>query len=179
MKRSILDLSIVLIIAGCQTKNSKLSADHSMTQETIAPVNALTVSELLRVAEENVGKEVVLTGTVTHTCKHSGKRCFVTDSTGTQSIRVEATGQINGFNRELAGSDITVNGVLREKRLDESFLSEWESKNLAEQEKAEEESGHCSAELDNFREMREWMKANNKDYYSVFYVDGTTYDLVE
>ena len=35
------------------------------------------MEDILKDAEKNVDKEVVLKGFITHTCKHSGRRCFV------------------------------------------------------------------------------------------------------
>ena len=32
---------------------------------------------------------------------------------------------------------------------------------------------------ENINEMREWMKAHNKDYYSIYYMDGERYEVIE
>ncbi|MDR0687615.1 MAG: hypothetical protein LBF55_02885, partial [Prevotellaceae bacterium] len=62
------------------------------------------VDSLLTAADSLVGKTVSLRGYVTHTCKHSGKRCFLVGESQTATIRVEAKEGIGGFNRELVGS---------------------------------------------------------------------------
>lgn len=51
---------------------------------------------------------------------------------------------------------------------------------LMEKQGKEEGNGEtCDAEMNNIQNMRAWMKANNKDYYSIYYVDGTDYEVVE
>ena len=45
--------------------------------------------------------------------------------------------------------------------------------------KAEGNGETCDAEMNNIQSMREWMKTNNKDYYSIYYIDGTEYEVAE
>ena len=37
----------------------------------------------------------------------------------------------------------------------------------------------CDAETANITAMRQWMKEHNKDFYSIYYIDGTNYEVVE
>ena len=37
----------------------------------------------------------------------------------------------------------------------------------------------CDAETANIANMRKWMKDNQKDFYSIYYIDGTNYEVVE
>ncbi len=49
-------------------------------------------------------------------------------------------------------------------------------------EKAVEEDGSaesCQAEMTNIAEMRSWMKENGKDYYSIYFLNGTSYEMVD
>ena len=61
-----------------------------------------------------VDKEVVVKGTVSHVCKHSGARCFLMGSTEDISIRVEAGEEIGSFMQEQLGSELEIVGILRE-----------------------------------------------------------------
>lgn len=139
---------------------------------------ASTIGEIMENAEKLIGKEVVFVGMVKHVCAHSGRRAILLDETGKLSLRVEAKGEINGFNRELSGEDIRVKGILKEKRLSPEFLNNWEAKVKARQD-AEEGGKHCGAEMNNIAQMRDWMKKNNKEFYSIYYVDGMSYEIVE
>jgi hypothetical protein len=160
--------------------NSTKSDSNKKTNEvaviTQAKTQTLNIEGVMKVAADKVGQEIKFKGVVNHVCAHSGKRCILKNAEGNLSLRVEATGDIEGFNKEIAGNDLLVTGILREKRLATSEIDEMET-NVKGQ--SEEGGKHCSSELKNIKEMRAWMKANNKDYYAIYYVDGTSYEIVE
>ena len=158
--------------AGQTQKNQ----DDKQSVETI--VVAFDADSIYDIAEAYLDKEITVKGYVTHTCKHSGKRCFLTGEGQKQSIRVEAKGEIGGFNRELEGTQLQVNGILRERRLTQVEIADIEK---STNEKLIQEDGSaetCAAELANINEMKEWMKAQGKDYYSIYYIDGLNYEEV-
>lgn len=138
---------------------------------------ASTIGEIMKNAESLIDKEVVFIGMVQHVCAHSGRRAILLDETGKLSLRVEAKGEINGFNRELSGMDIRVKGILKE-RLTSEFIDNWEAKVKAKQD-AEEGGKHCASEMTNISQMRNWMKENGKEFYSIYYVDGLSYEIVD
>lgn len=140
--------------------------------------SALTIEQIMQTAADNVGKEVYFKGTVNHVCAHSGKRCILKTTDGKLSIRVEATGKLEGFTKELAGNDLLITGTLREKRLDTDYIDKWEE-DVKTKQVDEKDGEHCSSEMANIKEMRDWMKENNKNYYAIYYVDGTAYEIVE
>ena len=172
-------LALVLVFMSCNSTQSG-SKKQNAEQQVISQVKSATLSidQLMTVAADKVGKEVCFKGLVNHVCAHSGKRCILKNAEGNLSIRVEATGDLEGFNKEIAGNDLVVTGILREKRLATSEIDEWEMQ-VKEKSKSEEGGKHCSSEMANIKEMRDWMKANNKDYYAIYYVDGTDYEVVE
>lgn len=133
---------------------------------------------LYAVAESLIDEPVAVRGYVTHTCKHSGKRCFLTGEGQQYSIRVEAKGEIGSFDKELEGSQLEVNGILRERRLTEVEIAEMEGNVNERLEKEEASAESCEAELANINEMKEWMKTQGKDYYSIYYIDGVNYEKV-
>jgi hypothetical protein len=172
MKKILFIVGIVVAFTACKTTNEEA------TENQIAESKFLELSEFMKIASDSLDKEVMIKGTVSHICSHSGRRCFIVDSTGEISVRVEAKGEINGFNRELSGMDIEITGIVREKRLYTDYLDEWEAKVIAKEKDIEEGGEQCSAELQNIQEMRDWMKEHNKDYYQVIYVDGMDYNVI-
>jgi len=172
-------IAICLLCLSCKLKPKETKKDNiEENQLAQSEQSVVTIDQLMLNAEQSVGKEVHFNGLVNHICAHSGKRCILKNSTGELSIRVEATGDLEGFDKEMAGHDIKVTGVLREKRLDEASIDEWEIEVKAKH--ASEEGGeHCSSEMANIKEMRDWMKNNNKNYYAIYYVDGNSYEVVE
>lgn len=172
-------LALCLSIMSCNFTQSK-SETKKNEPATISQAKAATlnINQVMEVAADKVGQEITFKGTVNHVCAHSGKRCILKNADGNLSLRVEATGELEGFNKEIAGNDLLVKGILREKRLATSEIDEWETEVKAKHQ--DEEGGkHCSSEMANIKEMRDWMKANNKDYYAIYYVDGTSYEVVE
>lgn len=174
-KRFLLLLMAATLIFACNSapKKAKVETDKTETvvkvKENIV-VNS-NVNKVLASASENVNKEIVLFGKVKHVCQHSGKRCFIEDKDG-NSIKIEASGELKGFNKEIMGMNIKVKGILKEQR-----ISEEEINKIAAAQKAEKEEGHCGTESDNILKMREWMKANSKDYFAFYYVEGTEYEI--
>ncbi len=173
MRKSILLFALVALLSACGGTSSKTE-----TTEEKPEVQYLKVGELMEFAMDSVEKKVLVTGTVTHICTHSGRRCFIIDSVGNQSIRVEAGGEINGFNRELSGMDINVKGIIKEKRLTTEYINDWEAKVKAKEGDIENKGETCSAEMTNINQMRDWMKEHNKDYYSIIYLEGLEYEVV-
>lgn len=174
-------LAVMVLALGLSAcgNSSKKQAETAQDSTTVSVASAMNVEDVLAKAEENVGKEITVKGLVSHTCKHSGRRCFIVGADGKTSIRVEAKGDIGGFNRELIGSDIVVKGVLRENKLSKEYIDQMEKE--VNDKKAQETGAaeSCESEMNNIKAMREWMKANNKDAYSIYYVDGMSYEVAE
>ena len=163
MKRNTFIFILVCIatlsIVGCKNANKKTQQES--TPEISAADKALDVNALMQVAEQQVNDTIVLKGIVKHTCSHSGRRCFMADTTGKLTIRVEAGGNIQAFNKELVNSEIVVTGVLQEEA------------------KGDKDADHCNSEKNSIQQMREWMKNHNKDFYSIYYVNGIDYEIVK
>lgn len=173
-------LAVVFSLTSCgnSKKQSESSSAAEQVSQKVDVEHAMYVEDILKNAEKEVGKEVNLRGFVTHTCKHSGRRCFVMGRDQKTSMRVEAKGNIGRFSRELVGSELIIKGILRENKLTEEYIDQAEEE-LKEQQGKGEDSETCQTELNNLTSMREWMKANHKNYYSIYYLEGTDYEVVE
>ena len=141
---------------------------------------AFGLDNLLAVAEEEVENTITVVGYVTHTCKHSGQRCFIVGESQEASLRVEIDpeGEIEIFTPELIGSKLAITGVLKEQHLPGEYIDEMESSAL----QSLEEGGSpevCATELSNVSDMRQWMKDRGKDYYVVYYMDGLKYEVLD
>ena len=181
MKRNTFIFILVCIatlsIVGCKNANKKTQQEN--TPEVSAADKTLDVNALLQVAEQQVNDTIVLKGIVKHTCSHSGRRCFMADTTGKLTIRVEAGGNIQAFNKELVNSEIVVTGVLQEQRLSQEYIDNWEKEVAEEEAKGDKDADHCNSEKNSIQQMREWMKNHNKDFYSIYYVNGIDYEIVK
>ncbi|MCC8020041.1 MAG: hypothetical protein LIO85_09765 [Rikenellaceae bacterium] len=180
MKKLFLFAAAAVMLASCggNARNSNAAADGASAAELAAAGTVYTIDDLMPVAGELVGQDVTVRGYVTHTCKHSGKRCFIVGEDQNLSFRVEAKGNIGGFNRELVGSELAITGKLHERRLSEEYLDQLE-KDLSEKALAEDGSAEtCEAEIANIEGMKQWMQENGKDYYAIYYMDGEDYEIL-
>ena len=122
-----------------------------------------------------------------HVCKHGGKRIFV----GEERIKVLASDKVGSFDTALEGSDVHVEGILREERVDEAYLLEWEgelegSGEVQEKEVAHKgEPGHENAEetedpnaaaKDRIAGFRQQIAESDKDYVSLYTVEVLSVD---
>lgn len=183
MKKLLFFAVAICLLSACgnnpkrNSNNSGANSVEAATRSENTP--SYKLDDLLKSAEGNIGKQVTVVGYITHTCKHSGKRCFIVGDSQKTSMRVEAKGDIGGFNRELIGSQVAITGTMRENRLSQEYLDQME-KDVNAKASQEPAAGEvCDAELANIAEMKAWMRENGKDYYSVYYMDGQTYDIVE
>ncbi len=190
MKKYLIIILGIILAVACNSKKGEQKAEKETVYE---------VGQFLNVAADNVDKAVTVAGNVTHTCKHSGRRCFIVGEDPNVSIRVEAKGDFGGFKSELIGSKIIVagkgdfggfkseligskiivEGIAKERRLSKEYIDQMEEKIKEKQLKEDGSAESCQAEMNNINKMREWMKANNKDYYSIFYIDGESYKVTE
>ncbi|MFV0505825.1 MAG: hypothetical protein ACK5L5_03810 [Bacteroidales bacterium] len=182
MRRNLLVIACIAAIAlySCENKSGSQKEDSKQeTSQQSTSVQTFKVDDLMEEAPMFIDKEIKLVGDVTHTCKHSGKRCFLEGEKESYTVRVEAGGDIGGFNRELVGNTICVDGVLKERRLTKEYIDQWEEKVKEKEQKEDGSAESCQAEMSNIDKMRQWMADNDKEYYSIFYVDGKSYDIVD
>ncbi len=166
--------ALLITIAAC-------NGNKPAQQETVVTQvseKSIKVDDILTIAETQIDKEIIVEGHVTHTCKHSGKRCFLVGDNESFSIRIEAGGEIKGFNRELVGNTIRVKGTLKERRLSEEYINQMEEEVKAKAVKEDGSAETCQAELSNISEMRQWMTDHGKNYYSIYFINGISYELV-
>jgi hypothetical protein len=122
MTTRILSLSILLVLAVSCGQQSNKTTDLSELQ-----VSEVTVEALLADASPFVEQPVSVKGTVVHVCRHGGQRLFVIGEDGENRFRITVGENISEFDVELEGSQIEVNGIVKELIIDETYLAEWEA----------------------------------------------------
>ena len=177
MKQLFLLAALPFLLCAC-FGNSNNKAKQAKAASEEVQLAAVGFDDLLPIIDTKVDDTVTVTGYVTHTCKHSGRRCFIVGESQETSFRVEAKGEIGGFNRELVGSKLAINGIIKEYRLSKEAIAEREKKANQKKENAEDEES-CESELKNVEGMRKWMKEHNKNYYAIYYMDGLSFEVLE
>ena len=138
------------------------------------------LDNLLAVAEQQVDQTVTVSGIVTHTCKHSGKKCFIVGESQVTSLLVfvDAEGEIDTFTPDLIGSKIAITGVIKEEQTSQEEIDEMEKNvKIAEEGGAAPEA--CATELASIKDMRQWMKDHGKDHYVSYYMEGLKYKVLD
>lgn len=167
-----------------------------------------TVEQALAQIQDLVDSSITIEGTVVHVCKEGGGKMFLVGEDQDSKIKIEASDEVTMFEVELEGSDVIVQGVVVELRIDEAYLLEWEAEIKAEiaadtlkadtlnevaadavveetvAEEAEEEHVH-DAELhhgdpfEKIKELRKELEASEKGYLSFYSIKCTKVTVKE
>lgn len=184
-------VALTLFGTSCGSKQQKAS-ETTATEQTAS--SALEIDSLLANAESLAGKEVTIEGVCTHTCKHGAKKIFLMGSDDTQTIRVEA-GTLGAFDARCVNSIVRVTGTLKEQRIDEAYLQNWEAqlKAQAAEKHGTGEAG-CSTEkkargetantpedrIADFRaKIADCKEKSGKDYLSFYFMEAASYEVQE
>lgn len=139
-------------------------------------------------AAKYVDTAVVIEGTVFHTCREGGKRMFLAD--GNDSVLVEVTTgpDIPKFDEKLVGSRVKVFGKVKELRIDEKYLAEWENelKNPAAKEGTgvhTGEKGHqdqgVEQKMAQINSYRDQIKQSGTDHLSFYSIEAASFEEIK
>jgi hypothetical protein len=194
MKKLILAFATLAIITvSCQnsnTKNENTTATEEVVVEEIVVVDLVDFDDI---AEDLVGKQVVLTGMIDHVCEHGGQKMFLVNENADTRIKIVPGEDMAAFNTELEGESVKVVGIVDEFRIDEEYLREWEEEVLAglsgeEGEKGEkvhmgdgegEHHDEENADLRKINNFREQIAESDKDYISFYSIVCVEYEVDE
>lgn len=182
-------LGMTLGLASCGDDSNKSKEQASAEEVTPA---ALEVDQVLADPDSLVGDTIEIEGICTHICKHGGGKIFLMGSDDTKTLRVEAGESIGSFPQETVNSIVRVTGVLVEDRIDEDYLTQWETR-IADQAKETQGEGGCAADMKanaeaetnsvreriaNFRSrIAERTEKEGKPYVSLYHMEGLSYEI--
>lgn len=158
MKNAILFLIFSIITMGYVNAQSKKAAK----------LPTFTVDNFEKKAEKFVNKEIYITGTCDHVCKHAGKKLQLIGEVEGNSIEILA-GKIDKFPKELEGEDLKIKAVVMEEKIDEEYLKEWEAE-------LKSSGTACETEMGQIKDARAKMKKDKKDYVSSYYLKAVSYE---
>lgn len=161
----------------------------------------LQVSDLFSDPDPYVGQAIELHGVMTGVCKHGGKKAFFKNLNpeGSPTLRVQVV-EGSPFDRVYVGNDLLVKGVVRELRIDEAYLADWEARTLESLKQHEEEEGaehddheeggcgncsggSCDDHADNgtlkrIAQLRNQLANSERGYLSSIWIDGTDWEVI-
>jgi hypothetical protein len=182
MKANFLYLAVLFFI-GCTESNQNQHAQTPNPEDT--SITMVNLVDLLASAKDYDGKEVIITGTATHVCKHSGKRLHLLAGDEKTMIRLEA-GEIGQFDRELEGSNIIAKGIFHRDVIDEEYLAKWademdqEGKGMGKRmgkgnHKSDEEAQEEEGRMKQYKGM---MGETSEGHLENFWVEGISFETV-
>jgi len=186
-------LALVFVLSACENQQKKEAASEEevVLIEEIVPVS---LSDFDVKAEELVGKQVMLIGTVDHVCKHGGQRMFVIETGSEGRIKVTPDENIAAFKTDLEGQSVKLIGIVEEQRIDEDYLKEWEEEVMAGVDMGDDkgegshlggdtEKGGSDAdmeeEMEKINNLRQEIAESEKGYLAFYSVLCTEYEVVE
>ena len=184
-----------VMIAACFTMtscgNSKKQQAQSAEQVATA---ALSIDEVMAKAADLVDQTVTIEGVCTHTCSHGAKKMFLVGSDDSKTLRIEA-GELGAFDTKVVNNNVTVKGILKEERIDEAYLVDWENRLKANtQEHHGNGEGGCDTEknargetanteegriADFSAKIAAEKAATGKEYLSFYHVVAESYEINE
>lgn len=137
MKKIFFMLIVIAFAFACnnpKTQESKQTAEVEITKVEVVNFEERAINL--------VDKKIEITATISHICKHGGKRMFLVDTETEESVKVVVGENMAAFNTDMEGNTIKVSGIVDELRIDEAYLLEWENEIKAEIEHEKSEAEH-------------------------------------
>ena len=181
-------IAACLVMVSCGGGKKQQAAEEAVV--------AMSIDDVMAKASGLVEQEVTIEGVCTHTCSHGAKKMFLVGSDDTKTLRIEA-GELGAFDTKVVNNVVTVKGIIKEERIDEAYLVDWETrlKNQTEEKHGNEEGeGGCDTEknargetantaegrIADFRaKIAAEKEATGKEYLSFYHVVAESYEINE
>ena len=182
-----------LFVAACFTM---MSCGGGKKQAQNAEEVAMSIDEVMEKAADLVEQTVVIEGVCTHTCSHGAKKMFLVGSDDSKTLRIEA-GELGAFDTKVVNNVVTVKGIIKEERIDEAYLQDWEARMKAQTEEKHgngDGEGGCDTEknargetanttegrIADFRaKIAAEKEATGKEYLAFYHVVANSYEINE
>jgi hypothetical protein len=153
MQRAAFLVLLTFLAVSC----NQASKENSTESTEVEQIVSATIQELLATPADYDGKEVAVSGMVTHVCRQGGQKCFIVAEDGETQIRIVTGGDIDEFKIELEGSTVAFKGVFRVMNPveTEELIEDYESKeqHAVEQAHSEAEKADYFVEAIDFKEV--------------------------
>lgn len=168
MKNLAYVLICLMLLTSCKQESKQAESTNLDQTEQVAETPLIAIADFDNKAGEFVSKEVKVKGIVDHVCKHGGKKLLLVTDDGNVHVTSDSR-----FEEDLVGSEIALNGVVAEERIDEAYLLKMEEDNIKNHSEGQSSDEQFEARKKHIKEYRDQMKANKTDHisnYSLEYV---------
>lgn len=174
MKRITLIAVLVTLIISCKTKIKKEAIQKTTETEQKQEIPQIVLGEFDTKAGDFVDKEIQLKGIVDHVCKHGGKKMLLVTDNGDAHIVSDER-----FDEALKGSEIIVNGIVLEERIDEAYLLKMEENNIKSHSEGKSNKEQFENRKKHVQQYRDKMKADSIEYISNFSLKYLSHKEIE
>lgn len=112
---------------GQNTASTEQTTEQEEQVVVVEEATAVTVANFKEKAADLIDKEVLVEGTVTHVCKHGGKKMFIVGEDPEKRVKINASDKVSVFEPELEGSVVVAMGII--EPIEEEAVPEEEKKN--------------------------------------------------
>ena len=172
MKNILILATLFFAVIACKTDN-KVDPNKNDTSE-ISEIPLLVMGEFDNKAGEFVDKEIKIQGIVDHVCKHSGKKLLVVTDDG----QVHVTSDVR-FDDTLKGSEILLNGIVLEERIDEAYCLKMEEDNIKSHSEGSSNSEQFENKKKHIQQYRDKMKNEKLEYVSEFSIKYVSHTEIQ
>ena len=184
----------VMMFAACIL--SACGGGKKQAQNAEEAVAAMSIDEVMAKAAGLVDQTVTIEGVCSHTCSHGAKKMFLVGSDDSKTLRIEA-GELGAFDTKVVNNVVTVKGIIKEERIDEAYLQDWEARLKAQTEEKHGDGdgeGGCDTEknargetanttegrIADFRaKIAAEKEATGKEYLAFYHVVANSYEINE
>jgi hypothetical protein len=110
MKKVLLVLLSFGVFFGCKNTTTNNQSIASDTEQVVT----ISVDEFLANPAAMVDKQVIITGMVSHVCKHGGQKMFLVSTNPDKYLRINTSEAITEFPIDLEGGTVEIKGVVAE-----------------------------------------------------------------
>lgn len=190
-------VALLITLAACEN-TAQNTAIKNEEQINVKEIVFIDLKDFESKAADFVGKQVKLTGTIDHVCKHGGKKMFIVSEDSESRVKIVTGENMAAFNTELEGESLAVIGTVDELRIDEDYLREWEEEIKDNKGQTEEKEGmhagekkgekqigdgehheeDISEEMKQIENLRQQLIDSGKDHLSFYSVVCDEYEVV-
>ncbi|MFZ4402170.1 MAG: hypothetical protein ACOYO1_19220 [Bacteroidales bacterium] len=195
MKKIFFLLIIAAFIIG-----SNIGCKNHGDKSTDSTKTAITVDSFLLTPEVWAGKDIVIAGTVSHICKHSGKKLFLFGANPEMTVKINAGDNMSTFDIKYEGDDVEITGtVVEDEKIDANYLNEWEAEIKAsiadkDQKVCNEENKAITGQTNktstkdtavvedpyaSVKEFRKKLEETGKTYISIYAINCKTLKVIQ
>jgi hypothetical protein len=174
MKKLIYIFLCILAFTACKKEVQKTELANQETEELVMETPLLAIAEFDTKAGDFVSKEVKVQGIVDHVCKHGGKKLLLVTDDGNVHVTSDTR-----FEEELIGSEIALNGVVVEERIDEAYCLKMEEDNIKSHSEGQSSDDQFEAKKKHIQQYRDQMKANNTDHISNYSLEFVSLEEIQ